>query len=297
MVIACWRLWEDSSGSARQKWCFVIPAVAALGLAALIFLMMIHFQIGEFLSVFREHSKTIKYKRVDPLSTLHLIFLCACVATGIFAWRFRRDHLIQICFVLGVALIVAIFTATIGFGMGGLHALLLVLFFGGELARRTSGYGKLAVQSALTIFLLLRNLSLIIQVFGILSGHISSDRGDQYQSARALTSTPEHPLLLDPFVARYTFDYHMPPGSIDFVFSARFPNVGTVMPSLMAAKLPDTYLLGPRFRNYVERSTYLPPEPRPRWTLLRQSFDAYPRKVYMVRAEECKGLKSAAERP
>jgi hypothetical protein len=297
MLIACWRLWEDSSGGARQKWRFVIPAVAAFAMAILIFLAMIHFRVGEFLAVFDEHSKIIKFKKGAPISLRHLTFLTACAFAAIFAWRFRRDHLVQLCVALGAALCGAILTATLGYGMGGWHALLLVLFFGAALARRASGYGRLAVQSALTIFLLLRNLSLIIQVFGILSGHISPDRGGQYQSARALTSTPEHPLLLDPFVARYTFDYRTPPGSIDFAFSAPFPSVGTVMPSLMAAKLPDTYLLGPRFRNYVERSTYLPPEERPCWTPLRQSFDAYPRKVYIVRAEECKGLKSATERP
>ncbi len=290
ILLAGWRLWRDPTPNTRPRWHLVIPGMAAFATAFLIFLLMIHFKFGEFWAVFRRHSSA--YNTGDHTGIWQYALLTLGGIMGVFAWRYRSDRLMQICIVVSAAFAIALVTRTLGFGPGGWHALLIMMLLSATLIKHAPRAVKLVVPAALVSLLLWKNIPIILQVYGILAGQIKPDRGNQFETARALTSTPKRQLFVDPIVARYTFDYRIPQGSIDFPFAAPFPKVGQVMPDLMAGAGPhDTYLLSPPFHDYVEKTTYLEHQTRERWSWGHWSFDRYPRKVYIIPAEECKGLK------
>jgi hypothetical protein len=293
-----WRLWESPGSEKRSLWQFIIAAVAALGLAVFIFLLMIHFRVAEFWAEFHEHSQMVKINNGVHMGPMQLVLIFVGAIMAIFAWRYRSDRLIQICIALGAAFCLAFPTRTIGGGLGSWNALLLILFLSATVIKKAPRAVGVVLPLALGALLVWRDLPTIAEAYGILSGHIEADRGNQYETARTLTSTPEHQIFLDSAVARYCFDYRTPEGSIDFPFSEPFPMVGAVMPQLIAREKPqDIYLLSPRYRDYAERSTYLEKQPRERWTMFGSSFDKFPCKVFIIRAAECKGLKSSGEKP
>ena len=297
ILVAAWRLWSEAQSNKSAQLRFLAVAAAAASCAVFIFLLMIHFRVREFWTCFHTHSQIVKFKRANFLSLAHKGFLAAFVVLSIIAWRFRSDRLVQICLALGAATSVAVITHTIGYGPGGFHVMLMALFIGIIASARLPRFAVL-FQGAVCAILVVRNVPDAALALGELTGKISRDRGPEYGTVRTMTSTSEHQLFMDVFVARYIFDYRPPEGTVDFAFAAPFPYVGTVMPHLLATSKPgDTYLLNPRFRAYVERSTYLSHEPHEQWKFLLWSFDKDPRRVFIVHPDECKGLKSATERP
>jgi hypothetical protein len=296
ILLAAWHLWQNARSNKAPIWHPVVAIAAALAGALLSFLMMIHFRFSEFWAELRLHSSVLNVGEHFRLWQQALLVLGAFMA--IFAWRYRHDRLVQICIAVGIAFCIALLTHTLNFGPGGWHALLVILFLAAVILKKMSRAIRVTLQSAVCLVFFCRNIPFILQIFGILSGRIESGCGNKIEAARALKPTADQQLLVDTVAARYVFDYRLPRGSLDFAFSVPFPMVGNVMPDLIRISKPqDTLLLSPRFLAYVERSTYMTPRPRERWTFLRWSFDRYPRKIYIVSAADFKGLRSAIERP
>ncbi len=121
--------------------------------------------------------------------------------------------------------------------------------------------------------------------------NISTELGEQRESALALRPTPEHPLLLDGAMARYVFDYRIPEGALDLEFGTKFP--GTFPGDLDSAELRkgDIFLAGAETVSLLANITCLE-QATPKWSafgLGALTFEKYPRRVYIIPAESCKG--------
>jgi hypothetical protein len=301
ILLACWRLWQEPAPGQTAGWRPVLPVLSALATSVFLFLLMIHFRLAEFLAGFRLHAQVVTADKRDlsvalrgHLGVMQLILLGIGAVMSVFAWRLRSERLVHVCAALGAAFCAALFTRTLGYGPGSWAALLFLLFLSAVLIKRLPRPAAIVLGAGLCALLIWQNLPNMVQIHGILSGGIRPDCGNQLAAARALAPTQQHALFVDTSVARYVFDYRTPPGTIDFWFAAPFPHMGAAMKEYNPT---DIYLLNPRWRDYAERSTYLAHESRLRWAFLRWSFDACPRFVYVVPAEQCKGLKSEFERP
>ncbi len=304
ILLAGWRLWRDSASTSRQRWHFFFLALGALGLVGLFFMCMIHFRIAEFWRVFHVHAQLVtglpgQKRSLSALLRHHFgIMQQVLLALGgvmfYLVFRGRSDRLVHIGLAIGAAFPIAFFTNALGHGVGSWNALLVILFLSAALLKRSPRAGRVVLSVALGSLFLWLSAPDLVQVFGILSGKIQPDQGEQYNAARALTSTPQHQLFVDPSVARYTFDYKTPRGCIDFWFAAPFTWPGGALTSYQPQ---DIYLLSPDWRDFVERNTYLEHQPRPKWSWFGLSFDRFPRKVFIVPAESCKAVKSETANP
>jgi hypothetical protein len=188
---------------------------------------------------------------------------------------------------IGLAFPIEFFCKFLGYGAGSWHALLVILFLSAALMKKTGHAGKRLLPLGLALLLIGLNSQHFAGAFGILTGKIQAGRGAEYGEVRTLVPTPAHPLLLDISVARYVFDYRIPAGSVDFWYSSPFPKFG-----FAAAYRPqDIYLLGPDLYDLTIKSTNLEGQSPPKWSIFKWSFYQNPCNVFMVRAEDCKGLK------
>ncbi len=136
--------------------------------------------------------------------------------------------------------------------------------------------------------LLVADSRIFIYAAGQATNRIKADLGPQIEAARALRSTPEHPVLIDSEAARYVFDYRLPPGFLDWNFSAKFPNS---LPTDDPLRPDDRYLIGPASVDWLNVKTHLNRD-LPRWQPVgpRKSFHEFPRRAYIISPEECGGL-------
>jgi len=124
----------------------------------------------------------------------------------------------------------------------------------------------------------------------MVSGKISRDRGAQAAEAAAMRPTPEHPILLDDAVARYVFDYKVPPDFLDIEFAAPFPKshvVGQMRPG-------DVYLAGPANVAVLKEFTLLDLAV-PYWvpfSLPNRHVSKFPCQVFIIPEETCNGLRA-----
>jgi hypothetical protein len=296
--LAAYRVWSGSAAG-RERRTFLWLGLGALAVSVVIFLLMIHFQLAEFYRVFHGTAQLVVGNRrplaaalLPHFGTTQKALLIMAALMAAFAWRYRTERPIQICIAIGLVFPIEFFCRFLGYGSGACFAILLILFLSVALFRRASRLGKGALLTALYALLIWLNLANIVEVSGILSGKIQSGHGEQYSEARGLTSAGEQRLLVDCSVARYTFSYQLPRRTLDFMYSSPFPHFGFAT----AYHPQDIYLLSPKWYDYVARSTYLESQPRPQWSISRWSFDQNPCRVIIVRAENCKAVRSASEK-
>jgi hypothetical protein len=160
-----------------------------------------------------------------------------------------------------------------------------------------SGFASLSRLPAIalgTIFLLallIANGQTLLNIYGMLSGHLRNDPGDQRPAALALRPTPEHRVIVDVNQARYLFDYHIPPGVLSFEYAATFP----IAYADEELRPSDLYILGPQSVDSINQRNLPMLASPPRWNPLggtpRYGFNEFPHWVYIISGEECKKTK------
>ena len=190
-----------------------------------------------------------------------------------------------------VLLLAAAFVAMIfigGLGHGAIWYVILILLLTGAVGiRPVSSRRMIWIHALVTVVLLLANSRNFICVAGVLGGKIKLDQGDQLAAARQIKATPEHPVLVDSFTARYVFSYHLAPDFLDFYFSARFP---LTLPTDVPLRPGDTYLVGPDSVNWLDEKTHFN-RFVPVWKPLgnRKTFIEYPRWTYLIHPDDLSG--------
>lgn len=295
---SCYQIWKESRAAGRTRWDFWLIAFASLALVGLIFLVMIHFRVGEFLATFHYHaSGRVREGKVEMLS--HFIktqritvWPIWAIFFGLILMTVRKPMtplgiigLLAAGAFLVEGVVADLVPHTLWYMIFGFFALAAsFLKTGPPLASRL-------LSCALVLALFLANLKAIVDVVGIQTGRISADLGPERDKALALHPSAQHPLLVDYSIARYLYGYRLPPGSLDLGFSNPFPasfvSSGPLRPG-------DIYLLHLSTLRGLERDTNIPHPPEEFWNPLRLSlleFDRYPCRVYIVTAEECNGLR------
>lgn len=299
IIVAILGLWKQCAGSSEKRM-LLYAGIAAAAVSVFAFLWMIHFKLGAFCNQFLTHAKTIKHHFSEPYGLKDLLLMGAAGVLAIVLWKFRSDRLVQVYIPMAVATGIAMFTRTMGYGPSEWHKMLMIVFLCAVCVKRMPVAAAVLAQTGLIALFAWLALPELLPVYGELAGHISTKVAGPVEEARNLTSAADRQLFVDPWAARYAYDYKTPKGAVDFLFALPFPSVVRVIPGLMQPgghNPNDTYVLGTRFLDYVQKSTYLNPEPIPKWTCLGRSYYQYPRQIAIIHAADCKGVKSDKENP
>jgi hypothetical protein len=246
VLLAAWQWLKHppDGGPVRLRFCLI--AGIALVAASLLFLVLIHFRPFEFLRTFHLHSTRLSADLFTLLgrefrqfgARLLPIFFLALLLLFL-ALRHHVGKAGPVCYCMAITF----FIAGIGkaFGPGSSWYLFFIIFLLiSALAERLRRSQMLALEVALAFVLLIANSSRLLEQYGILTGKIQCLPIANREAILAMKSTPEHPLLIDNGVAR-VFDYRIPPGYLDFGFSAPFPGFFDT-PDHMHPE--DIYILG-----------------------------------------------------
>ena len=265
----------------------------ALVFAGLVFLVLIHFRLGEFLQTFRLHATRVTGVRLwqlkiffRPITGVRQWPILA-VAAALFVVCFRNPdtNLRRLGLAAGVGFPLGALLGALGHGSAW-FASLIILVLGAPVLAGLSRTGRLALGGLFLAVFLVANTTTFVLMGGMLSGKVKfhdPPRAD----VLAIRSSSEHPALVDSAVARYTFDFRLPQGFIDWNYSAPFPGMNAVFDKI---NLPDLYLLGPGTVMYLESygRLNLPVET---WTplgLRNWSSCRDPGQVFLVPATEIK---------
>ena len=295
VILAAYRLWRGGMPVAR----LCTLAGAALLAACLVSLVLIDFRLGEFWRAFRFNATPvvgasrltlIRRFLLDILGVTQLPVLLLCVGLLPFGLRSRDTELNRVgLFVFCGFPVLAVIG---GLGHGALWYAIFVLFVvTAALLKGLSRPLRVVVQALLVAVLLIANSRNLVQGFGIITGQIDTEQGSRRSDALALRSTTEHPVLIDVSVARYVFDYRIPKGFLDWDAAAPYPLTMAVQTNLRAG---DIYLVGPSSVDLMNNYTYLN-QPVPRWSPLklnRWAFHRNPRRIFIIPAESCGGLRA-----
>ncbi len=299
ILLAMNRLWVLPSAqraSAFRTWSAV---VAGAGLAVFIFFVQIHFQPAAFWHSFNEHAERVGGRIANSLvcffnensfltnAQFPLVLLLA--ALMFFAWQRQRCDLTRIA--LTMVFVFPLVAGVGGLGQGTLwYIFLALLCYVAVVAKNLPGLGwKLKV--VVVVAVCYANVEMFATVWGVLTGKIKSDRGPQVGVASDTRPTPEQPVLVDSWVARYIFDYKIPAGMLDIQFAAPFPKshvVGQMRPG-------DIYLIGPNNVQVLKDTTLLDMG-LSAWIpfgMANRYIYHYPCRVYVVKPEQCHGLRAS----
>lgn len=278
--------------------CLRLGALAGLALAAtiLIFLALIGFRLSEFMQTFRLHATRvseggpwkaflffIEFLGIKWLPLLLMTFLVLC-----FAWCRRADELTRLCYWLAAAFLFEGLTGVLGAGSSW-YVIFILLLLTAALVKRISRGRALALQSAIIVLMVFANSSRLFEVFGILTGRIDTRPPANRAAVLAVRSTKENPVLVDPHVSRYVFDYKIPPGFIDFDFAAPFPGFAATTTKLREG---DVFLLSPNGVQYLDLVTRYR-HPADTWVILgfkNWTFYRNPRQAFIIPALERKDI-------
>ena len=301
-VLGGLRLWRNSSAPGWRRWSFCFYGMAALLVAVFIFLLLIGFRFEEFWRCFHFHAA---YKtgggRLHLLAQyffenlgktqLPLFFMAPVVL--LFALRHRNNESFRLGAFLAAAFLLTALIGGLGHGSAW-YAVLMMFFLAASISNNTARH-KIILPAALSLVLLVAAGKCLMNVAGVLGGEIQKDRGVQYAEALQLRSTPEHPVLVDFALARYVYDYRIPPGFLAFEFSAPFPGVGVKD----YFQVRDIYVVSPESVDYLNRWTKLDVPWMPQWSfcnvarlplLSRWTLYQHPCSVNIIPAETCGGL-------
>jgi MFS family permease len=296
-LLAAIRAFRTGSREGGHRRAFAVLAAGLGGLlvAALLFLWLLDFRLLEFLKDFRMHSQRVAHSRwylVGVFFSRYLgitqwpTFLLFGVLLGVYArppWR-----LLNLTAVIVAAGFVAL--ALIGgLGDGNLwFAVFALLALAAEVAanlQTKAGQGKWVLPALVIGALSVANIKTLLNIAGIVAGTISRQPGQLRTEALSLRPLPNRPVLVDESVARYVFDYRLPPGTVYWPFAAPFP---MMLPIDVAIAEDDVYLLGPNSVDILRNSGLLDTDPA-KWVVLlkRWSFYRHPREVYIIPAGDC----------
>jgi heme/copper-type cytochrome/quinol oxidase subunit 2 len=308
-VYAGYRTWQAAANS-RERWRVAIWWFAAVSIAFLAFLAMIDFRLGEFLSTFHHHAAGRLYKHrftavgkylFEYLGYLQIPIILLPLALLVWALKKPKDDLSRPAFFIAGAIPFVLWTGGLGSGTAWWAFLMLVLL-AGSLLRTLPRARAITLQVVIFLVLAVINRKDFAQCWGKISGNILPDQGAQFAAAKNLQSTPEHPLLVDGWVARYVYDYRLPKDAVDAEWCVRFPGAGPGSYRLPNDSSPqlrkgDIFVVGNYMRRSLEIYTYLDPLPPPKWNafgLPQLAFEKYPRWVYIIPSEDCKDVRASA---
>jgi hypothetical protein len=305
-LAACagYQVWRQAA-EREEKRRMIAFALSAGLLTGFVFLWLIHFQLGEFLTSFKFHTtrytltKVTKGRLLVTFALEHLRILhwpLVLIPLGLLAFLLGKPKenlsMAGIFTILGIP--VAVMTGLIGWGATW-WLVLAMLFLGGAALKMISIRWRTALTTAIIMVLLVVNRRDFAAVGGILSRQISSDLGEEATAALAIHPSAGHGLLIDCWVARYLYDYRLPEGSVDLVFGAPFPGwlpgCTPLPPGTAEFRAGDVFLAGPLITSHLVQCTYLERDIL-KWSpfgISRLAIDRYPRHVYLIPAECCRG--------
>ncbi len=292
-VLAAYRLWKNLEGDKSKPWKILAPMAAAFGITTLVFLVQIHFCLGEFWHTFSVHAHervlgsritlAMQFLFAYP-DTTQLPLLLLLVEFLFFACQRPGNEPTHLGFAaLGGLLLAAAFKllghGSIWFGVLAVLVLAIPVLNGVPRA-----HAKL-LKFGLAGSILFANIASCAQIYGTLRGKIDTDPGRRRDQAFAMRSTPDHSVLVDNQVARYLFDYRLPAGFID----ARFAGLDAEDYASQGIREGDVVLCGPetvaafRVYGYLRKQTA-------QWRPLglpKPAFDTHPRRVYVLTSKDC----------
>jgi hypothetical protein len=298
ILLAANRLWVLPAAERPPTFRLWASVVTGGTLAILIFLVQIHFRVGEFWHSFHEHAQRVGGRRINLLlgfldespfltnAQFPLVLLLAGLM--VFAWQRQRSELTRIALVLAGTFPLVALSGVLGAGTLWYVVLTLLLYAAAVAKNQPALEPKLKVVLVLAICF--ANISMLATAWGMLGGKIKSDRGPEAGVAFDARSTPEHPVLVDSWVARYIFDYKIPAGLLDIQFAAPFPK-SHIVGQMRAG---DIYLVGPENVAVLKKETLLDLGVAA-WIpfgLPHRFFYRYPCQVFVIPAENCHGLRA-----
>jgi hypothetical protein len=309
---AAYLAWRNAAG-ARERWGLVGWWVGALLVTVLVFLVLIDFRLGEFVHTFRFHAAGRVYKSkfklihdylLLSLGYIQLSILVLPLALLLYALTKPKDDLSILAMFIAGAVPLSLIAGAIGSGTAW-WAILVMLLLGASLVKGLPRSRGIALQVVIAVTLLVVNRKVFAECWGLCTGKIDSERGGQLAAALRLKPTPEHPLLVDSWVARYVWDYRLPDGTLDLEWGTRFPGASPGAYRVAAnegteVRPGDIYVIGYYLRNCLEQRTYLEPLARPQWAVLglkKLAFERSPREVYVIPAESCRTVRLDARPP
>jgi len=306
---AGYRAWFRAKTS-QEKSRAALLWIAALLASGIIFLILIRFQLAEFLHAFRFHAagriSQGKWKVIWEYLHAYLGYLqwpLLLLPAAMVFWMIKKpkDGLSLPAFFVAAMVPIAFCTGGIGSATAWWAALVMLLL-AGSLLKSLPKAKATALQVCIFLILAAVNRKNFAQCWGLVSGNISKDGGEQLALAKSLPSKAEHPVLVDGWTARYTYDYRLPPGTIDAEWCERFPGAGPgsyVVPGDPNPQLRkgDIFVVGYYMRHSLEIYTQLPASTPTQWKAFGMSqftFERNPRRVYVIPAEDCKEVRPEA---
>ena len=229
--LALLRLRSGTGAGQSNGWNYFWLAGAAGLASGTLFLLLIHFRLSEFLETFRMHSTRntgvpfslylasllyhVMSQLMWPLLALPILLLIA----------FRREPWDRLKTIAVSVLIVFVLAGCLKilWPCSIWYAIFASLLLAGSGFASLSRLPAIALGTIFLLALLIANGQTLLNIYGMLSGHLRNDPGDQRPAALALRPTPEHRVIVDVNQARYLFDYHIPPGVLSFEYAATFP--------------------------------------------------------------------------
>ena len=310
LAVRFWR--QEAEPRSRSR--LLIALAAAATITALVFLLMIDFKVGEFWHNFQYFAagRVIKnrlhlvfgYYLVEYLGYVQMLLpLMALMLLGYCVLK-PRDGLSRTAIAITATLPVAAVAGVIGSATSW-WIFLVMIFAAGSACKRMTPRSTKGWLTAIFLMLAIINRKVGLECVGMISGKIKNDRGDQLAAARALQATPEHPLLLDGWVARYVYDYRLPKGVLDLASGTKFPGMtpgayiipGSTDPQLRKG---DVFVVGDYMLESLMTLTQLERPQPPTWNAFGSKHLAYweyPRRVYIVTAEDCKAVRTEVSAP
>lgn len=288
LVIASLPYLKTLRGAGRIAWSSIFIASAGMLTAFLAFCAMLNFHFLEFWHAFRFHSQVLDGSKLRLLALFFSryvgftqwpvfpLLLGLLLASFRAPWRpLKYIGVIVVGLIPLVALVGGLGNGTMGYIFLAVFALTATT--SQSLVNRMA---KVALPSLVVATLLLANFKSFVNIAGRLSGNIITAPSPNRAEALALRFTPEHPILVDEFVARYVFDYRIPKQFIYWPFSAPFPLELAIDTPLLP---DDIYLLGPLNVDRLNKLN-LTHIPQPMWGLLKKRWSFYrePQSVYIL---------------
>ena len=285
--VSAWQ-WLQAPAFARRS--FFLLSAGALACAGLIFMILIRFKFTDFYHAFHMHSARVDEGgiigalKIFGIMKWSLMFLLAVTVLGLSLGRVA-DEAAGVSYSITATFILVVLGRAFGPGVMW-HLVFVVFVLTAAMSSRLRPSLLLALEGALAIVFIAANSSLIIEQFGIFTGNIVRQKTDNFSTILALRPTKERLLVLDVSVARYVYDYRIPPNCVDFGFAAPFPGLIPIDAKLQPE---DTFLVGPNTASllYDDLHSDFSVE---RWSPLHRkdrSFIKYPCQAFIIPAQKC----------
>lgn len=245
-IIVGWWQWMKSAPEKRFRLSGLV-ALAAIAVG-IVFLVLIHFRLAQFLETFHVHASRVQGSRwqlfkifLQGMGKRSVLIFALTIAALFWSARCASKQVRGWCYGLAFAFIIAGLLGSLGHGSGW-YLIVILLLLTAELDKSIGHVRALGLNVAVAFALLFANANYLLEVYGLLTGKIHSASPENRQQILALSATNQNALLVDPQTARYVYDYRVPAGTVDFAFAAPFPGFGATDVKLQPE---DTFVLGP----------------------------------------------------